>query len=359
MPVIGGARINVGFVAPCLREGGGEHWMRDLIDAVDANPGSYRVNWQGVAVLDDQANASNNMHWDMLNKVGFVDYTEGALYRLAYVCDVLISWAVYPFHSMLAIMAKPPPIIFVSHRADEPWSTTTQNWLAFVSAVVCVNAITRANVPPQFASITQGIRNYVNINHFLTTSTKASMLTGWGIPAGAAKIVGYLGRLDPERRPLLMAEVAKLIPANWFVVVAGEGSLSGQLTQAITAPGSQGNLVIPGESTNVGSFFNGIDWLVNPTSHESFGKSLGEAWWQGIPTISTPYGLAAEQPAYTRTLPVNPTAADIHAALMADFNDATGTADRATAAQSYAQMALVPSGCGIPWSALLDKFHPV
>ena len=290
MPIIGGKRINVGLVAPCLRNGGGEQWMFDLVDGVDANPSMYGINWQGLAVLDDPANGSGNLAGG--SKFNFIGYGEVALYRLAYVCDVLISWAVYPFHTMLDQIAKPPPIVFVSLRADEPWSITTQNWLAFVSAVVYHTVSARANVPPQFASIATGFDNWVNNNRFVTTSTRASIHSGWGIPASAVKVVGYLGRLDPERRPMLMTEVAKLLPANWYVAVVGEGALTDQLIQAITALGNHGNLVIPYQMFDIGGFFMAVDWLVNPTSKESWGKSVAEAWLQGVPTISTPYGLS-------------------------------------------------------------------
>ena len=358
MPLVNGVgRINVGLVAPCLRQGGGEHWMIDLVDGVNENGSRYPINWQGLAVLDDRVNAANNMEEAMLSKFNFVDYGAGGLYRLAYVCDVLISWAVYPFHTMLDVMAKPPPIVFVSHRADEPWSITTQNWLAFVSAVVYHTVSAKANVPPQFASIATGFDNWVNNNRFVTTSTRASIHSGWGIPASAVKVVGYLGRHDPERRPMLMAEVAKLLPANWYVAVVGEGSLTDQLTQAITAPGNHGNLVIPYQMFDIGGFFMAVDWLVNPTSKESWGKSVAEAWLQGVPTISTPYGLSLQLPTHTRTLPSNPSATDIATALMADFNDPTGTANRVATAQSEARIIFSAQGGGAAWARFLDRFY--
>ena len=358
MPVVGGVgRINVGLVAPCLRQGGAEHWMLDLIDGVNENPSRYRINWQGLAVLDDPANASSDMEMAMLSKVGFVNYGEVGLYRLANVCDVLISWAVYPFHSMLDQIAKLPPIIFVTLRSDEPWSITTQNWLAFVSAVVVHTVDANANVPPQFASITTGMSHWVNENHFPTASTRASIRATWTIPTNAAKVVGYLGRFDPERRPMLMVEVAKLLPANWYVLLVGEGVLYNQLFQAITAPGSQGNLKVPGPTDDVGGFFLAVDWLVSPTSRESWGKSVAEAWYQGVPTISTPYGVSLQSPAHTRTLPSNPSAADIVTALMADFNDPTGTANRAATAQSFARNVFSSRGGGSSWSRFLDTFY--
>ena len=355
MPIIGGKRINVGLVAPCLRNGGGEQWMFDLVDGVDANPSMYGINWQGLAVLDDPANGSGNLAGG--SKFNFIGYGEVALYRLAYVCDVLISWAVYPFHTMLDQIAKPPPIVFVSLRADEPWSITTQNWLAFVSAVVYHTFDTKANVPSQFASITTGMSHWVNPNHFPTSATRASIRATWTVPTSAVNVVGYLGRLDPERRPMLMVEVAKLLPANWYVVMTGEGVQYNQIFQSLNAPDSKGNLELTGPTGDVGAFFLGVDCLVSPTSRESWGKSVAEAWYQGVPTISTPYGISLQSPAHTRTLPSNPSASDIVTALLADFNDPTGTANRVGAAQSFARIVFSDRGGGADWARFLDKFY--
>jgi glycosyltransferase involved in cell wall biosynthesis len=78
-----------------------------------------------------------------------------------------------------------------------------------------------------------------------------------------------------------------------------------------------------------------------------------EAMLAGVPVVSTPVGLAEEEPDLFRLLPRDPTGEDIAQALLADLADASGTAERVVHARQVVGEQATPERFGREWTAAI------
>ncbi|MEV4630451.1 glycosyltransferase family 4 protein [Micromonospora sp. NPDC049523] len=96
-------------------------------------------------------------------------------------------------------------------------------------------------------------------------------------------VVGYLGRVEPEKGADLMPEVAALMPEFDFKI-AGNGALP---------IADQPNLELVGR-VNAAEFLRQVDCLVVPSRVEAFGLSALEAMSLGVPVVHSGVGGLAE-----------------------------------------------------------------
>jgi glycosyltransferase involved in cell wall biosynthesis len=102
-------------------------------------------------------------------------------------------------------------------------------------------------------------------------------------------LIGYIGRLEPIKRPdLLMEIIAKMSEMSTEVsfVVAGGGSLENLFAQAKESL----SLSYLGWVVDVGMFYSAMDLLVLTSDNEGTPLTIIEAGMTGIPTISRAIG---------------------------------------------------------------------
>jgi glycosyltransferase involved in cell wall biosynthesis len=352
MPIIVGSDgVRLGFVCPSLLEGGAENWQLDLFDALNANPPAAGLSWQGVVCLDDPRNASPTMLAATRAKLP-VAFGEDALYSMASACNVLISWAVYPYTALTAVMTTPPHVIHVAHRT-EPWGTTAESWLAPVAKVVAVSSLAASQVPASFSARSSTILNAIDPSRLAVSADRATKWAAWGIPADTPRVIGFLGRLEPEKDPQAMARLVAFVPPAWRCVVVGEGSQAASVSGAYNP---NQNLVLVGADPDAGSCLNAFDWLVDASTVNSFGYSVAEAWWQGVPVVGTTVGLASLQPSFVQPIPVHSDGIGIWSSIDVDAKNPNFTSSRVQAAQSWARSNLAPAAFGQAWAALLQPY---
>ncbi|MEV6365704.1 glycosyltransferase family 1 protein [Micromonospora musae] len=97
-------------------------------------------------------------------------------------------------------------------------------------------------------------------------------------------LVGYVGRLAPEKRVDLLAATAKLPGVR--VVVAGDGPVRRQLVRALPEVDFLG--VQQGE--DLARLYASLDIFVHTGPHETFGQTVQEALASGVPVVAPAAG---------------------------------------------------------------------
>jgi glycosyltransferase involved in cell wall biosynthesis len=109
--------------------------------------------------------------------------------------------------------------------------------------------------------------------------------------APAAPLVGYVGRLSPEKgvRDLLDAMAASPV-AGVHLALVGEGPLREELARTIRARGLARRVHLVGRREDAADLLAGLDALVLPSHREGTPMVLLEAMAAGVPAVATAVG---------------------------------------------------------------------
>lgn len=116
--------------------------------------------------------------------------------------------------------------------------------------------------------------------------------TALGIPA-SAKVVGFLGRLSPEKGPEVFLRAALLAQArlvDTHFVFVGEGPLAPQLRESIARFRLEDRVHLAGLRRDVANVLNDIDVLVSSSHSEAMPLAVMEAMASGLPVVATRVG---------------------------------------------------------------------
>ena len=102
-----------------------------------------------------------------------------------------------------------------------------------------------------------------------------------------ARILLFVGRLDPYKRPLDLVLLLQAAP-GWQAVVIGRGSQSDALRHALEQAGllARCRLIPQIANTAVHVYYHACDAFVNLNEQEIFGMSLLEAMYAGCPPVA-------------------------------------------------------------------------
>jgi glycosyltransferase involved in cell wall biosynthesis len=105
-----------------------------------------------------------------------------------------------------------------------------------------------------------------------------------------------VGRLDPEKNPLLLAEVLALLrerDPRWRLVVCGEGDLAGALRARLERMGLSNHFELRGYVPLDGGLldlYRGSHVFLHVSNTEGLPQVLIEAYASGLPTVATAVG---------------------------------------------------------------------
>jgi len=113
-----------------------------------------------------------------------------------------------------------------------------------------------------------------------------------GIPA-SARVVGFLGRLSPEKGPEVFLRAALLahsrLPDTHFVLV-GDGPLGPTLKADVARLKLEGRVHLAGLRRDVANVLNDLDVLVSSSHSEAMPLAVMEAMASGLPVVATRVG---------------------------------------------------------------------
>jgi glycosyltransferase involved in cell wall biosynthesis len=106
-----------------------------------------------------------------------------------------------------------------------------------------------------------------------------------------------VGRLDPEKNPLLLADVLAALPARWRLEVCGEGSLHEALARRLDELGVADRAALRGYVPVDGGLqeaYRAAHALLHVSWTEGVPQVLVEAFGAGLPVVATAVGGVAE-----------------------------------------------------------------
>lgn len=341
-------RIRVGLFCPCLGLGGAEAWQLALADAIDPTS----VIWRGAAVTEGKRSVAPAMLGQLAARMP-VGYGWEAARRLAAVCDVIVSWSVLDHDLLFRGLDRPPRVALACHFPGEmPWTPAAEQLLSRVDRLVAVSELAVESLPPSLRDRAAVIWNAVDPARLIPTATREQTRAAWEVPQGA-KVAGFLGRLAPEKDPDAMLRLAEHLPASWSVVLVGEGRDAAPLQQKATQMGLD-RVRFVGGTDQVGNALAAFDILVVPSRFESFGLTMAEGFWAGIPVVATQVGLAKLVPGLIRPVGFVSSGRAWAAAVQADAESAA-TCGRVRHAQRFARAHLDLKRFGRAWTDLIQE----
>lgn len=109
----------------------------------------------------------------------------------------------------------------------------------------------------------------------------------WGIDDGCC-VVGNLGRMESTKNQAFLIEAFACMHAEHpdsLLVIAGCGSLRGQLEEKVHDLGLADCVIFPGQVDDVSRLYQGMDVFVLPSLYEGFGMAFLEAQVAGVPSV--------------------------------------------------------------------------
>ncbi len=343
-----GDRLKVGLWAPNLALGGAEDWMRTLVRAAD----HARIAWRGLAVTCGATQADARVVADYAESMPVVYGDEGAR-AVAAESDVVVQWGVKAGLRFVQGLRRKPKVVGVLHWNREcGYADHFYDQPGCADAFVAVSELAVDAAPAWYTGSVPVIGNAVDPERLKASRSREEMRASWGVPDGA-KVLGFLGRLDPEQKdPMAVVRVLPFLSEDWHAVIVGEGPDFGALRNALA---THPRLHLPGGDRDAGSVLGAFDALVVPSAWESFGLSLCEGLWCGVPVISTRVGVCKLVDGLTREIPVHADGPTIAGAVLADQADVEGTAARVDHARRWARETLGPERFGAAWTDFLTS----
>lgn len=106
--------------------------------------------------------------------------------------------------------------------------------------------------------------------------------------ADGSRVVGVLGRLDPNKRfDLVIEAMAPLLEGGTTLLIVGDGADRSRLEALARDRGVAGNVVFAGERHDVSAMLSAFDLFVASSKQETFGLSVLEALANGLPVLYT------------------------------------------------------------------------
>lgn len=222
--------------------------------------------------------------------------------RLAAHCDAVVAWGI---HDLAKILPSNRPRVIVVHHSD--WSSDWNNnqvlnQLDLIDEIICVNEDTAKHIAA-FGKPTYYIPNAIDPERIKPSGQQSALRGLHGIPADS-NIVLFGHRLSAEKRPALAVEIARQLPHDWVMVIAGDGHERPAVEA--TAAGCD-RVRIVGTVESLADWLSISNCFLSLSVFEGFGLSICEAMAAGVPTVSTPAGIA---PGLATTLPTDSTTSE-------------------------------------------------
>ncbi|MDW8398846.1 MAG: glycosyltransferase family 4 protein [Acetobacteraceae bacterium] len=122
----------------------------------------------------------------------------------------------------------------------------------------------------------------------------AALRAAWGVPEGAPVLL-LPGRLSRWKGQAVLIEAMARVPPPAVAVLAGEGSLRGELEALVAARGLRGRVLLPGHVEDMPGAYAAAELVLHAsTEPEAFGRTVVEAGAMARPVIASDLGAPRE-----------------------------------------------------------------
>ena len=131
------------------------------------------------------------------------------------------------------------------------------------------------------------LKNGIDISKYRYSKPKRENCRGY-LNAKKQKIIGCVGRLNPEKNPLFALKIMKAVKAldnNTAFVFIGDGILKDELCAEVKNQGLENCVYLLGNRNDVNEWYSAFDCLLMPSLFEGFPFVLVEAQAAGLPCV--------------------------------------------------------------------------
>jgi glycosyltransferase involved in cell wall biosynthesis len=206
-----------------------------------------------------------------------VPYHEGrgTVANLCTKADIVVTWGI---DELTSLMPERRPKVIAVHHGDQNagWIGETI-WQQGVDEFVCVN---------------RAAADYVRTKrdlpvHWIPNALDESRTKPTAKPDTEGKRICLFGhRMSEEKRPELAIEIAKALPDDWLLVMAGDGPLKPTNPPA--------NVRLVGRVDSLANWLSVSSCFISLSTFEGFGLSMAEAHAMDVPIVATPVGIAPD-----------------------------------------------------------------
>ncbi len=289
--------IRIAFVLRSFTYGGAEH---DIIQLVTASDPSV-LSIVGMAVqmpypvcpdlcLDDSRvppihqPGATTKHAKVINAESFA----AAVRTVAANADVIVAWGVPDLAEVL-----PPDFrgrIVVTSKASGEYQESFLHANSLCTADYVANSVKSGEAFPE------AVRHRVRViypgideRRLVRTCDRRQQRAAWGF-GPADRIVGYFGRIAPDKGVEPLVESVSRMGRNWKAVFVGRNGNFRDYEQRFARLCRRrlpGRHRIVDWTTDVGSTLAAFDVLAYTTEDEGFSNTLAESWMLSVPTVAT------------------------------------------------------------------------
>jgi len=202
--------------------------------------------------------------------------------------DVIISWGCSNLPQMTEFFTG--PVIDVSHN-DPSWNNQVELLkLSSVKASHLVGVSKNASLsfPENRKKDVTVIYNGIETSRLNASISREKQRKIWGIQKNK-KVILFLSRLSKVKNPKKLIESLNYLPNDYCLVMVSTGDLYNELSSF-----SSDRIIFVPPKINVGDYLNAADVLALPSLHEGMPLTLLEAWYFGLPTVSSEYATYKE-----------------------------------------------------------------
>jgi glycosyltransferase involved in cell wall biosynthesis len=181
------------------------------------------------------------------------------------------------------------------------------------------------------------IHNGIDINAF-KDSAHTSFRKQYGIDADAP-VIAWVGRLSDEKKPLLVAEIARTVAKthpNCYFLMAGEGPVRPLMAEAIKDYDLTKQIILLGNCDDVSGLMQESNIVLLTSEMEGYSITLVEAQALGVPVVATQVGGNGEVVQQGKTGLLVPYDAQVADHLAEAINQLLGSPKRLTAMRQEA-----------------------
>ncbi len=305
--------IRVGLLTPDLGAGGAERWIaslakylprdRAIISAVGVvldgqkwDPIAREITATGTPVYGTRR-VKWGLHPTANSTVTFVESDEEATRRTVESADVVVSWGIADPGRLLNAANWHGTHVVVSHGSSA-WARN-QLRTAAAGATHCVAVSSDAASAFPKGVKANVIWNGSELERLAPTRPAVEVREAWGCTPKDL-LVGFVGRLSPEKNPLAVAHLAAALQRRMplsrvrpvWVGTGLEQIVPGLKAHARSIAG-EGCVWVP-PPPHIGDAWQALDLHVMASPEEGFSLVVTEGLISGVPTVATRVGIVPD-----------------------------------------------------------------